>query len=344
MRFDLSVVVCCYNGSKTINKCLLSLLNQKLKKGNYIEVIVIDDGSTDETKNIVIDFIEKNKTSNIEFKIISKLNEGLSKTRNLGIKLSKSQIISYIDEDAVASCDWAQKIISFFRTNKDVNSLGGSVKLLNKSNRIANLIYDSFIKFYFKTNNTIIGTNMAFKKSFLIENDGFQNEFTYRGDESAFIMKSKKNIKIYSSNKIVVFHQQPSSWLRWCKIRFENGYFGVAIDFLVEDFSSANKKLVYSSILYFFTVLFFFSFFIDTGWLNILIKSIFLIIFLKKFIFNKYLFELVLLLKTNKKYFLKDYITIVLMAVIGEYFKHFGFLNGFLIFKNKEWSKVNLDF
>ena len=197
MNYDLSIIVCCYNGVDTLTQCLNSLFNQKLNDGLLLEIILIDDGSKDGSKGLIKSFIMTNKKNNIHFKLHSKKNEGLSKSRNTGISLSNSKIISFIDEDAIASENWAQKIISFFKKNNKINCLGGTVNLLNKHNSVANLINDSFIDFYFKNKNIVIGTNMSFRKDFLISVGGFQNEFTYRGDESALIKKSSKQIKIY---------------------------------------------------------------------------------------------------------------------------------------------------
>ena len=89
----VSVIVPIYNGENYLYKCLKSLLEQTYKK---FEVLLIDDGSIDNTKNICIEFI-KNKSP--EFKYYYKNNGGTSSARNYGIEKARGCYISFIDQD-----------------------------------------------------------------------------------------------------------------------------------------------------------------------------------------------------------------------------------------------------
>ena len=90
---DISVIVPAYNVEKYISSCLDSLLNQTKKE---IEIIAIDDGSTDNTLNILNEY-KKNNPSKIH--VVSQENQGLSITRNNGIKLSTGKYILFVDGD-----------------------------------------------------------------------------------------------------------------------------------------------------------------------------------------------------------------------------------------------------
>ena len=90
---DISVIVPAYNVEKYISSCLNSLLNQTKKE---IEIIAIDDGSTDNTLNILNEY-KKNNPSKIH--VVSQENQGLSITRNNGIKLSTGKYILFVDGD-----------------------------------------------------------------------------------------------------------------------------------------------------------------------------------------------------------------------------------------------------
>lgn len=88
----ISVIVPIYNVEKYLEQCLESIINQTLKD---IEIICINDGSTDNSLNILNKYATKDK----RIKIINQENKGLGATRNVGIKLAKGEYISFIDSD-----------------------------------------------------------------------------------------------------------------------------------------------------------------------------------------------------------------------------------------------------
>ena len=86
----VSIIVPVYNTSKYLNGCIKSLLHQTLED---IEIILINDGSTDESESIIKKYKDK------RIKYISKKNEGIGKTRNLGIDTATGEYLSFIDSD-----------------------------------------------------------------------------------------------------------------------------------------------------------------------------------------------------------------------------------------------------
>ena len=90
-KIKISVIVPCYNTEKFIEKCLNSILNQTLKE---IEIIIINDGSTDNSL-----LKTKNYEDDSRVKIIDKENEGLTKTRNLGLNLASGKYVYFVDSD-----------------------------------------------------------------------------------------------------------------------------------------------------------------------------------------------------------------------------------------------------
>ncbi len=88
----VSVIVINYNNREYLDKCLLSLSNQTLKD---LEVIIVDDGSTDES----VEFIENYIESNPKFKLIKQKNKGPGNARNTGIDHSTGQYIAFLDSD-----------------------------------------------------------------------------------------------------------------------------------------------------------------------------------------------------------------------------------------------------
>lgn len=98
MQPKVSVIVPAYNISKYILDALQSIKKQTYK--NY-EVLIIDDGSLDETPSIVEDFCKSNQ----QFKLLKKANGGLSSARNYGIDHAKGQYIALLDGDDIYSKD-----------------------------------------------------------------------------------------------------------------------------------------------------------------------------------------------------------------------------------------------
>lgn len=90
----LSVIIPVYNTEKYIEKCLNSIANQTMKD---LEIIIINDGSTDNSESVIKQWIENNK--NIDAKYFKKENGGLSDARNFGVKKANGKYISFVDSD-----------------------------------------------------------------------------------------------------------------------------------------------------------------------------------------------------------------------------------------------------
>lgn len=96
-----SVVIPLYNKEKRIKDCLYSVINQNYKN---FEIIIINDGSTDNSLNIVKNII--NTVDGIDYKIIDRENKGVSFTRNEGVNVAKYDYVCFLDADDVWSSDF----------------------------------------------------------------------------------------------------------------------------------------------------------------------------------------------------------------------------------------------
>ena len=98
----ISLIVPVYNTSKYLRKCLDSLITQTYKD---IEIIVINDGSIDNSEEIIKLYRDK------RLKYISKKNEGIGKTRNLGIENATGNYIAFVDSDDYLDKNFCKKMI-----------------------------------------------------------------------------------------------------------------------------------------------------------------------------------------------------------------------------------------
>jgi cellulose synthase/poly-beta-1,6-N-acetylglucosamine synthase-like glycosyltransferase len=171
----ISVVVCTYNGSHTIRNCFESLL-----KLDYpdLEVIVVNDGSTDETASISKEF---------GFRMISIENQGLSSARNIGLEAATGEIVVYIDDDAFPDRDWLKYLATIFLTT-DCASAGGPNIAPSDDGNIADCIANSpggpmHVLVSDQEAEHIPGCNMAFRRDHLKAIGGFDPQFRTAGDD-----------------------------------------------------------------------------------------------------------------------------------------------------------------
>ena len=109
MNDKISIIIPAYNCEKTISRCIDSILRQTYR--DY-EIIIINDGSTDNTKDIC----GKYKSSNI--KLINRINEGPSKARNIGIKEARGDFIVFVDSDDYLDENMLYCMIKCIKENK----------------------------------------------------------------------------------------------------------------------------------------------------------------------------------------------------------------------------------
>jgi GT2 family glycosyltransferase len=111
----VSVVVASYNGARTIGDCVRAL--QALDYPDY-EVVVVDDGSTDDTRAIAADHGAR---------VIRTTNEGLSRARNTGIRDSDGEIIAFCDDDCAPDAMWLRYLVTTLTGSTHVGAGGPNV-------------------------------------------------------------------------------------------------------------------------------------------------------------------------------------------------------------------------
>ncbi len=108
----VSIIVPIYNSEEYLNKCIDSLVSQT---ESNIEILLLNDGSTDNCDKIIKKYNDK------RIKYVSKENEGIGKTRNLGIEHSSGKYIMFIDSDDYIAKDCVEKMYNYAEsTNSDL--------------------------------------------------------------------------------------------------------------------------------------------------------------------------------------------------------------------------------
>lgn len=104
MNQKISIIVPVYNVQKELNRCVKSLINQSYRN---IEIILVDDGSTDESSKICDDWVKQDD----RIAVIHKQNGGLSDARNVGLKKAMGDYVLYIDSDDYIELDACENFI-----------------------------------------------------------------------------------------------------------------------------------------------------------------------------------------------------------------------------------------
>ncbi len=125
----ISIIIPTYNRCAYLFRAIESVLSQTYQD---FELLIIDDGSTDETEKNVINLIKENK----KIKYIKTPNRGVSAARNLGIHISTGELISFLDSDDEWLPDKLKIQIDFLQNNQDLNLVHGEEIWIRKGKRV----------------------------------------------------------------------------------------------------------------------------------------------------------------------------------------------------------------
>ncbi len=183
----VSVIVPVYNVEEYIEKCLESLVNQTLKD---IEIIIVDDGSPDNSYKIISKYLKKYK--NILY--LKKENGGLSSARNYGLKYAKGEYVSFVDSDDYVEKNMFEEMYNeAFEKKLDI-LVAGALEITNNTTKVLKPTYNlsSDYKDYIMANPMACGK--LFKKDLFQKPFLFTEGIHYEDLEliPSLILKTKK--------------------------------------------------------------------------------------------------------------------------------------------------------
>jgi glycosyltransferase involved in cell wall biosynthesis len=221
----LSVIIPTRNRAKVLERALQSIVNQTISQ-NHFEVIVVDNGSTDDTKSIVDSFVKKIK--NLVY--IYDENSGLHIGRHRGLLVAHADVLVYGDDDIEATPTWLEGVIESFE-DESVALVGGKnipnfestppnwiLDMWEKGGEQKVLGYLSILDFGDEIQeinpNYVFGCNFSIRKAVLLEAGGFhpdgmpQEIIKYRGDGESYVSKYiiNKSYKTIYNPKASVYH------------------------------------------------------------------------------------------------------------------------------------------
>jgi GT2 family glycosyltransferase len=212
----ISVVVCTYNGKRTIRDCMEGL--KRLDYPNF-EVIVVNDGSTDGTEQIPKEY---------GFKVISIPNGGLSNARNVGMRTAKGEIVAYIDDDAIPDPQWLTYLAVTFQTTNHAGVGGPNIPPVDDG-AIAECVSNApggpiHVLLTDTEAEHIPGCNMAFRKAALEAIGGFDTQFRIAGDDVDLCWRIQKQGWTLGFNAAaMVWHHRRNSVKNYWKQQLNYG-------------------------------------------------------------------------------------------------------------------------
>lgn len=220
----ISVIIPTYNGRSRIKNTLDALFSQDFS-GEF-EIIVVDDGSTDNTEDYVRECNEK-------IKVIYQPNQGPAVARNLGAHNAAGEIILFTDDDCIPQADWLREMLRPFGEDPDIVGVKGRYRTEQRSPvaRFVQLEYEDKYDYMLKEKyiDFIDTYSAAFKRSVFMEAGGYDTEFPVPCAEDAELSYRlwKKNYKMVYNPKAVVTHTHPDTLWRYLKKKFKFAYWRV---------------------------------------------------------------------------------------------------------------------
>jgi glycosyltransferase involved in cell wall biosynthesis len=225
---DLSILVCSYNRSDFLFKCITSIINQTEKREEKIEIVIVDNNSHDNTNQVVNELKEKYRT---KIKYIIEKKQGISYSRTTGAKESEGEFIACIDDDAIINKDWLETLFKNIRTI-DAEVFGGPIYPNFEIECPDWIDQDYFIRRYMSgdgylnkiTSQTgFSGGNMCIKKIIFEKIGYFDETFGMKGNKMGLgeepdffyrLYNSDFQARLYNIDKMSITHFEAKEKLK----------------------------------------------------------------------------------------------------------------------------------
>ena len=260
-KIYFSIIVCCYNSSKYLSETIDSIINQNYKN---FEIIFVNDGSTDNTLDIIKHY--KNKYNNIKF--YSNSNKGLAYSRNFAVKKATYEWIVILDHDDISLPYRLSTYLEIINKNKNIDLIFSDVTYFNNRTNFSrfqkikknlniniqdlNLSKKQGFVNLIKYGCFIASSTVAFRKSSYFKTSGFSQKYKFITDYIFFLDISKFG-NIYCHNKALAkwrMHATQSSEIDTSTYYFEMCKLYLILYFDKDLDLKVKFKLIFRNILY----------------------------------------------------------------------------------------------
>jgi glycosyltransferase involved in cell wall biosynthesis len=185
----ISVLICTYNRAKTLGAAVESLAVQSLPESLAWEIVIVDNNSTDQTRQVVEDLQRKHPE---RIRYVLERQQGISNARNAGIKAARGEIMVFLDDDETATPDWVQNLTANLHSGEWAGAGGRVLPPVNFTPPSWLAIKNSFASGPLaafdlgldpgQLNEPAFGANMAFRKEVFDRFGGFRTDLGRSGN------------------------------------------------------------------------------------------------------------------------------------------------------------------
>lgn len=209
----VSFVVAAYNEEDVLGDCLESILSQGYED---FEIIVVDDGSTDQTSEVAETYVIRSSEVRLA---TNRSNRGSSYTWNRGVSEANGKIVCFIDADCVLSKSWLRRTVDCF-AEEEVSVLYGPDLTHPKDGVFAQAVGLGIERGMIPV---LIAGNSAFLRSTFLELGGFDEYLRYQEDLDLWKRMQKLGLQPLFNSELIVYHRRESTIREY----FQQCYFAV---------------------------------------------------------------------------------------------------------------------
>jgi len=222
---SVSVIIPTYNMGWKLRKCLEGLEKQAYPKEAY-EIIVVDDGSTDDTKSIIEGF---------RIRYCFQENRGPATARNRGVEMAKGDIVLFTDADCIPNDNWIQNMASPFQ-NPEIIAVKGTYKTKQQSlwARFAQIEFNERYKMLLKHEyiDMVDTYSAGYRKEAFLSVGGFDTSFPFPNNEDtdlSYKLSLRGSKMVFNPHAIVWHSGHPDTLKTYSKLKFWRGYWRMVV-------------------------------------------------------------------------------------------------------------------
>ncbi len=230
---EFSIIIPAYNATATLRRCLDTVQHQSIDRSRY-EIIVVDDGSNDQSASIATEILKDNSLSNV----IKVPHGGQAAARNAGAQIARGDLILFTDADCAPLPDWIERLASAFEDRQVAGAKGTyctrqtalvarfvQQEYQDKYDRMARQVTIDFIDTY----------SAAYRRNVFLAHGGFDPSIAIDEDQEFSFRLAAHGQRLIFVPQAIVAHQHAASLLKYVRRKFQIGYWKAYVLHLYPD-------------------------------------------------------------------------------------------------------------